>query len=212
MFQAIKSDDKYFLYKDGKVVSFLNDIKYKENNVYNMVCEIPVNTLDKMEMSKLYNNPIVQDIEDNKPRKFKYGEIPWNYGFIPQTLEDKDIVCDKLNLPGDGDPLDVIDVSDIRAKIGDIIKIKVIGILPLIDEDEADWKVIGINIKDSLSNIIDSVNDLYPFQTNKIYDWFINYKKYKGVENKVGMNKFIQDKNLAVEIIEKCHHQWKNKI
>ena len=210
MFKTMKSDDKYFLYKDGKVVSFLNDIKYKEDNVYNMVCEIPVNTLDKMEMSKLYNNPIVQDLEDNKPRKFKYGEIPWNYGFIPQTLEDKDIICDKLNLPGDGDPLDVIDVSDIKAKIGDIIKIKVIGIMPLIDEGEADWKVIGINIKDSLSNIIDSVSDLYPFQTNKIYDWFLNYKKYKE-ENKVGMNKFIQDKNLAVEI-RKCHHQWKNKI
>ena len=212
MFKTMKSDDKYFLYKDGQVVSFLNDIKYKEDNVYNMVCEIPVNTLDKMEMSKLYNNPIVQDTEDNKPRKFKYGEIPWNYGFIPQTLEDKDIICDKLNLPGDGDPLDVIDVSDIKAKIGDIIKIKVIGIMPLIDEGEADWKVIGINIKDSLSNIIDSVSDLYPFQTNKIYDWFLNYKKYKGVENKVGMNKFIQDKNLAIEIIEKCHDQWKNKI
>ena len=31
MFQTMKSDDKYFLYKDGKVVSFLNHIKYKEN-------------------------------------------------------------------------------------------------------------------------------------------------------------------------------------
>ena len=103
-------------------------------------------------MSKLYNNPIVQDLEDNKPRKFKYGEIPWNYGFIPQTLEDKDIICDKLNLSGDGDPLDVIDVSDIKAKIGDIIKIKVIGIMPLIDEGEADWKVIELILKMKILN------------------------------------------------------------
>ena len=210
MYEIKKTDDKYFLYKDGKVISFLNDINYKENNVYNMVCEIPANTLDKMEMSKLYNNPIVQDIEDNKPRKFKYGEIPWNYGFIPQTLENKDIICDKLNLPGDGDPLDVIDVSNIRAKIGDIIKIKVIGILPLIDEGEADWKVIGININDSLSNIIDNVSDLYPFQINKIYDWFVHYKQHKGTKNKIGMNQLIQDKELAIEIIEKCYNQWKN--
>ena len=47
MFKTMKSDDKYFLYKDGKVVSFLNDIKYKENNVYNMICEIPVIRLIK---------------------------------------------------------------------------------------------------------------------------------------------------------------------
>jgi inorganic pyrophosphatase len=207
MYQVKKNDDKYFLYKDGKVISFLNDINYKENNIYNMVCEIPKNTLDKMEMSDLYNNPIIQDIENKKPRKFKYGRIPWNYGYIPQTLEDKNIICDKLNLPGDGDPIDVIDVSHIKSNIGDIIQIKILGIMPLIDNGEADWKIIGINVKDQLVN---NITDLYPFQINKIYDWFINYKKHKEITNKIGMNQLIQDKELAIEIIQKCHNQWKN--
>lgn len=209
MYNVLKKNEKYYLMNDKKIISFINDINYKDNNKINMVCEIPRGTKKKMEISYEQNNPIIQDKINGKLREFTYGNIPWNYGAIPQTLESKDHKFENMDYYGDGDPLDAIDVSVINAKIGDIIKLKIIGILPLIDNNETDWKVIGINVKDPRNIIVDCVEDLYPFEKNKIYDWFINYKKDRGIINKVGLNQFIQDKEYAMKIIDECNYLWK---
>jgi len=212
MYKSLNINDRIYLLKNGLVKSYINDINYFENKYYKMVCEIPKNTTAKMEITYEDNNPIKQDIFNNKPRFFKKG-IPWNYGAIPQTLESKNHIYDETGLNGDGDPLDVIDISNIKLNVGDVITIKVLGILPLIDEGETDWKIIGININDLRSYKLKDFNDLSKKEIDDIYDWFINYKLHsKNIKNSVGMNGQIEDLKLAIKIINDCNLHWRNNF
>ena len=109
--------------------------------------------------------------------------------------------------------MDVIDISNIKLNVGDVISIKVLGILPLIDEGETDWKIIGINIMDYRSYKLRNFNDLSKNEINDIYDWFINYKLHsKNIKNSVGMNGKIEDFKLAIKIINDCNLHWKNNF
>ena len=38
------------------------------------------------------------------------------------------------------------------AKQGDVLQVKVLGIMAMIDEGETDWKVVAINVKDPLAD------------------------------------------------------------
>jgi inorganic pyrophosphatase len=40
--------------------------------------------------------------------------------------------------------LDIVELCDVPLKIGDIVKIKVLGSFGLIDQGEIDWKVLGL--------------------------------------------------------------------
>ncbi|OBS80146.1 hypothetical protein A6R68_21651, partial [Neotoma lepida] len=68
-------------------------------------------------------NPIKQDAKNGKlryvPNIFPYKGYIWNYGALPQVLS-----C------------------------GDVIHVKILGILALIDEGATDWKIIAINVND----------------------------------------------------------------
>ena len=87
----------------------------------------------------------------------KYGPKLYNYGFIPQTWEDPRVEVPGTDCDGDGDPLDAIDLADTPAAIGDVKQVKVLGTLALIDCDEADWKVITIDVKSPLAGKLNGV-------------------------------------------------------
>ena len=211
MYNSLQINNRIYLLKNGLVKSFIDDINYFDNGYINMVCEIPKNSLAKMEICYEDNNPIKQDILNGKPRFFEKN-IPWNYGAIPQTLENKDWIYEETGLKGDGDPLDIIDISNKVLDIGEIIQVKVLGILPLIDEGETDWKIIGINRMDERSYKIKDFNDLNEEELSKIYDWFINYKlKTKNIKNRIGYNGKIEGIKMAYSIIELCNDHWKNE-
>ena len=56
--------------------------------------------------------------------------------------------------PGDGDPLDAIDLDDEPAKIGQVKQVKVLGALGLIDCDEIDWKIITVGADNKLAPVL----------------------------------------------------------
>lgn len=213
MLSLKKENNKIYLKKNNNVVSFINDLKYKHAGYYRMICEIPKGTNAKMEVSNnIKNNPIIHDKFKGEKRYFQYGNIKWNYGAIPQTIEDLNHIYKETGLKGDGDPLDIIDISNIELNIGDIIWVKIIGAIPLIDEGETDWKIIGINKNDPNIDKINDIDDLDLNMTNDLLDWFTNYKKIsKGITNVIGMDNKIQMKNLALSVIETCHILWKKK-
>ena len=93
----------------------------------------------------------------------------FSYGAIPQTFENDNIMLTKdnelfehiipllgetqseedqpLGVKGDGDPLDICLLNDEKTrKIGDIVPVKVIGVFPMIDENEIDWKIVATDI------------------------------------------------------------------
>jgi len=92
---------------------------------------------------------------------------PFNYGFIPNTLAD------------DGDPVDVLVISEWSAAPGSVIRAKIIGMLEMEDESGVDTKVIAVphsKIDPSYEGI-NTVQDLPEAVLNKIKHFFEHYKE-----------------------------------
>ena len=76
---GILGTKKFSIYynKNGKIISPWNDIPlFNNDNTYNMICEIPKWTRKKMEINtRLENNPITQDLINDKPREYIWGDM-----------------------------------------------------------------------------------------------------------------------------------------
>ena len=114
----------------------------KRDQWFPFVCEIPKGRVEKMEVSLIEeSNPIAQDVKDGKPRILPTKPL-FNYGMLPRTFESPDKDCPVSGVPGDGDPLDIVDISDAGLVPGSVIPVKILGSFCYIDGGQADWKVI----------------------------------------------------------------------
>ncbi|XP_058150598.1 inorganic pyrophosphatase 2, mitochondrial isoform X1 [Dasypus novemcinctus] len=125
----------------------------EHKNVFNMVVEVPRWTNAKMEIATDEPlNPIKQDVKDGKLRYvaniFPHKGYIWNYGALPQTWEDPHQKDKSTDCCGDNDPIDVCEIGSKIFSRGEVIRVKILGILALIDEGETDWKLIAINVND----------------------------------------------------------------
>ena len=96
----------------------------------------------------------------------------------PQTWEDPHQVHRDICKPGDNDPLDACEIGRAIAQVGDVKQVKVLGVLGLVDNGEADWKVLVIDIHDPLAdqvNDLDDVNKHFPGLLDASRDWFRIY-------------------------------------
>lgn len=189
--------------------------------LFNYVNEIPKGDRAKIECAtKEMWNPMKQDVKKGALRFFKYGDLPFNYGFIPQTFEDPNLESqhsDVKGLKGDGDPVDVVEISNTPLTRGVVVPIKVLAVLGLIDEGETDWKIIGIRGDHPKAGNMHTINDaceiLEKDFKSLILDWFENYKVPDGKpQNKFSHNKQYQSPDMGIDIIEECHHQWYNLL
>jgi len=212
---------------DEGQVSCWHDIPLviKNTGFFNYVNEIAVGDFDKMECAtKERWNPIKQDVKKEKLRKFTYGAIRFNYGFLPQTWEDPGRKSDfsDSDTTGDNDPVDVVELSGIRLGCGQISSVKIVGLLGLIDEGETDWKVLAIDTSHEKAHLINSVDDvdtvLGPGITGnsrlwEIREWFQMYKTTDGkAENAFTHGGAYLDKETAVGVINECHKHWKDLV
>jgi inorganic pyrophosphatase len=109
--------------RDGQTISPWHDIPLKDGEFYNAVIEIPKYTRAKMEVAtKETSNPIAQDIKKGKLRDY-HGPIFWNYGCIPQTWEDPNVVHPEVKCKGDNDPLDVVEIGSAAIASGSVVKV-----------------------------------------------------------------------------------------
>jgi inorganic pyrophosphatase len=91
---------------------------------------------------------------------------PGNYGFIPQTLS------------ADGDPCDVLVVSQVQVVPGAIIRCRPVGALLMEDEAGGDEKIIAVPV-DALAPFyanIRSYRDLPAIMCEQIAHFFQHYK------------------------------------
>ncbi|XP_053244510.1 inorganic pyrophosphatase isoform X1 [Podarcis raffonei] len=189
-----------------------------QKDVFNMVVEIPRWTNAKMEIAtKDPLNPIKQDVKKGKLRYvanvFPHKGYIWNYGAIPQTWEDPEHKDENTGCCGDNDPIDVCEIGNKVCSRGEIIKVKVLGVLALIDESETDWKVIAINTEDPDAAKLNNINDvrtLKPGYLEATVDWFRRYKVPDGKpENQFAFNGEFKDKDFSIKIIGDTHDYWK---
>lgn len=114
---------------------------------------------------------------------------PLNYGFIPQTLGD------------DGDPLDIVVLTQVSVVPLCLIPSKVIGVMQMVDRGEADEKIIAVAEQDPSVSHIEEVKDLPPYLISELRHFFENYKTLENKE--VIINQF-QPREEAYKIIRKC--------
>ena len=116
---------------------------------------------------------------------------PCNYGFIPNTLSD------------DGDPCDVLVVSDFPVIPGAVIAVKPVGVLIMEDEKGMDEKIIAVPAKklNSQFEAVESYKELPENLINKIKHFFEHYKdlekgkwvKVTGFEDATKARQLIQE-------------------
>ncbi|XP_056325718.1 inorganic pyrophosphatase 2, mitochondrial [Danio aesculapii] len=214
----------YFKNAEGKYISPFHDIPIYANeteNIFNAVVEVPRWTNTKMEIAtKDALNPLKQDVKKGNLRYvsnvFPHKGYIWNYGAIPQTWEDPGHRDGDTGCCGDNDPIDICDIGSKVCSRGQVIQVKVLGTLALIDEGETDWKVLVINTEDPEAGQYSDIEDirrLKPGYLEATLDWFRRYKVPDGKpENQFGFSGEFQSRDFAIKTVKDTHSFWKALI
>ncbi len=141
-------------------ISKIKSGKNPEKGEINVVVEIPMNSNIKYELDKDSGAVFVD--------RFLHTSMtfPTNYGFVPGTLAD------------DGDPLDVMVLSDNPVAPGSVIPSVVIGMLEMEDEAGIDTKILAVpSIKiDPLYGEYKDASEIPTATKNKLKHFYENYK------------------------------------
>ena len=184
-----------------------------EDGSYNMVIEIPKWTRVKNEIAtgEPYN-PIKQDVRNGVLREYKWGDMFFNYGAFPRTWEDPSHISPDTGCKGDNDPLDAVEIGLKQHAVGSIVKVKVLGILAMIDAGETDWKVVTISVSDPIADLINDIDDVethMPGALSALREWLRKYKTAEGKEHNVfGLEEEFMGRDYALKIVEETHEFW----
>jgi inorganic pyrophosphatase len=86
----------------------------------------------------------------------------------------------------------------------------------MIDEGEADWKIVVIDAEDKWAPFLNDIGDVdeqMPGMLDAIREWYRTYKIPDGKPpNVFGLGERFMDKAYAHTILEECHHAWMDLI
>lgn len=147
----------------------------------NAIIEIPKNSRAKYELDK--------ETGLLKLDRVLYSSVyyPSNYGFIPRTY------CD------DKDPLDILVLSQIAMQPLCLVEAKIIGVMRMLDQGEADDKLIAVCATDMSVAHINDISELPLHFIEELRHFFEEYKK---LENKIVKIEEFQGARLAKKILQ----------
>ena len=122
---------------------------------------------------------------------------PANYGFIPKTYAE------------DNDPLDVLVLCTESIVPLTIVECKPIGVMHMVDNGQADEKIIAVCVHDPFYKDYESIKNLPSHVSEEIKHFFKVYKSLEGKETKVENN--LEDAENAKKIIEESLARYKDK-
>jgi inorganic pyrophosphatase len=170
-----------------------HDVSRGENlpNEVNGIIEIPKGTRAKYELDK--------DSGLLKLDRVLYSSVyyPANYGFIPKSY------CD------DKDPLDILILSQIDVVPMCIVPAKVIGVMRMLDNGEADDKIIAVAAGDPSVNHINDISELPAHFISEMRNFFEDYKK---LENKTVVVEEFLNRETAIEILKDSFRMYEEKF
>ncbi|HEY2322639.1 MAG TPA: inorganic pyrophosphatase [Thermoanaerobaculia bacterium] len=118
------------------------------------------------------------------------SQPPALYGFIPRTYcaENVTKLC-PVAKRGDGDPLDICVLSERPiAKSEIILRARVIGGIQLLDNDEADDKIIAVLQGDYVWGNAKDLADVPPVLVERLEHYFATYKLIPGQPARTRVN------------------------
>ncbi len=157
------------------------------NNVINAIVEITSGSKNKYEIDKK-SGRIKLDRVINSSNVY-----PAEYGTIEETLSP------------DGDPLDILILSNEKTYPGCIIPARVLGYLDMVDNGLLDYKLIAVVDVDPKFKEINDLDDLDEITLKEIKNFFENYKSLDDIEVSVGS---FHKKDEALKVIEECKKRY----
>jgi inorganic pyrophosphatase len=144
----------------------------------------------------------------DRPQQYS-NVVPANYGFIPQTYCAERIAnharekAENIEISkGDGDPLDILVLSEHHIPRGDIIlKARPIGGFCLIDGGEADDKIIATLVGDKVYENYTDLANLPEGIIDRLQHYFLTYKQLPSEEAKCEIA-FTYGREEAYEVIK----------
>lgn len=131
------------------------------------------------------------------------SQPPTLYGFIPQTFCGKRVaaLCDDAD-EADGDPLDICVYSERHITKSEILlKARVLGGIQMIDEGEADDKIIAILEGDNIWGDVQDISDLPDIKTERLQHYFSTYKMVPGNNAEIKVD-HVYGREQAIKVIE----------
>ncbi|MFT6882778.1 MAG: inorganic pyrophosphatase [Marinoscillum sp.] len=151
--------------------------------IVNGIIEIPMGSRAKYELDKDSGLLILDRVI------YSSMYYPANYGFIPRTY------CD------DGDPLDIVVLTQIVVDPLCIVPAKVIGAMQMLDQGEKDDKIIAVAAGDMSVNHMNDISELPPHFMKELKNFFEDYKK---LEKKEVVIEDFQNRETAQKIVLKA--------
>jgi len=122
----------------------------------------------------------------DRPQKYS-NVVPALYGFLPQTYSGEKVAelsrekTGNASINGDNDPLDICILTEKDITHGDIIvKARPIGGFRMIDNNEADDKLIAVLNKDAVYGGYTDIKDCPPLVIDRLKHYFLTYKDLPG--------------------------------
>ncbi len=148
-------------------MNLLHDLPSGNENEINVIIEIPKGSKNKYEIDKT-TGIIALDRPAHTAQDF-----PFDYGFVPQTLWD------------DGDALDVTVLTTFPLAPGILVRVRPVGILSMVDDGEADDKLIAVPVSDPRFADIKDLGDINKHTLKEMEHFYATYKKLQNKEVKV---------------------------
>jgi inorganic pyrophosphatase len=190
------SDPKYWI-DFGR--HLIDDVPLRaQDGALHAVVEIPAGDHEKWE-TDIVTGRMFHDHKDAKPRSIGYAvPYPANYGSLPQTLMSKEI-------GGDGDPLDFVLLGE-RRKRGDVVAVRVVALLRMVDTGDLDNKVIVVPAEGRLSAVdsLEALAKASPGVDQILQLFFTGYKLNDQVK--------VRDSLPAADaraLVESAHGEWR---
>ncbi len=156
-------------------------------------------------------------LQIDRPQQYS-NVYPANYGFIPQTFCGErvaELARAKYAKPvkgGDGDPLDILVISEHHIPRGDILlKAKPIGGFCLIDDGEADDKIIATLTGDKVFEQYQEILELPKGILERIEHYFLTYKNLPNETQKCEIA-YSYGREKAFEIINTAIKDYESYI
>ena len=153
-------------------------------------------------------------------RPQKYSSIcPTLYGFIPQTYCSKSIadLCRERTgrdyIVGDDDPLDICVLTEKVISHGDIIVRAIpIGGFRMIDQGQADDKIIAIMHGDGLYSQWHNIEDCPRAFIDRLRHYFLTYMDLPGSEDRLCEITHVYGREEALEVIRRSREDYRGRF
>jgi inorganic pyrophosphatase len=175
-------------------VNYLKDIPLGEKPpiLLNAVIEVVSGSRDKYEYKSEWEAFVLDRMIPSSV------VFPIEYGFVPQTWYD------------DQDPLDIMVMSYEPLEVGCIVRVRVIGVLMIEDENGSDPKILSVLLDDARFEGVQNITDIHIHQLREIQEFFETYKRLE--PHKWVKIKGWQTAESAHEIVQYASEQYeKNK-